>query len=169
MIFPPNCILMKYVDCGSCEKKEKYKFREIFLLRRSHIWHLFLRSRFGIPRNIFWSGRYLHKSGKHFWKFRKYFASHFLHLTYDFFLRPRLGNPQLQRWICLQRWKLPLHRMHVQVWEQNKNNRNMQMFLGEQARKLGRCDSYLQNLKTLPTHPLTDPLTGVGARRCYRI
>ena len=26
----------------------------------------------------------------------------------------------------------------------------------EQARKLGRCDSYLQNLKTLPTHSLTD-------------
>ena len=58
--------------------KEKYKFREIFLLRRSHIWHLFLRS--------------------------------------------RLGNPQFQPWICLQRWKLPLHRMHVQVWEQNSYN-----------------------------------------------
>ena len=32
----------------------------------------------------------------------------------------------------------------------------------EQARKLDRCDSYLRNLKTLPTHwP-----TGVGVRRC---
>ena len=35
----------------------------------------------------------------------------------------------------------------------------------KQARKLGRCDSNLQNLKTL----LTDPIGGVGARRCYRI
>ena len=26
----------------------------------------------------------------------------------------------------------------------------------KQACKLGRCDSYLQNLKTLPTHPITD-------------
>ena len=39
---------------------------------------------------FFWSGRYLHKSGKHFWKFRKYFASHFLHLTYSFFSGPVL-------------------------------------------------------------------------------
>ena len=31
--------------------------------------------------------------------------------------------------------------------------------------KLGRCNSDLQNLKLL----LTDPLTGVGARRCYCI
>ena len=36
----------------------------------------------------------------------------------------------------------------------------------KQARKLGRCDSYLQNLKTLPTDPRP---TGVGARRCYRL
>ena len=35
----------------------------------------------------------------------------------------------------------------------------------KQARKLGRCDSYLRNPKTKLTHPLT----GVGARRCYRI
>ena len=37
----------------------------------------------------------------------------------------------------------------------------------KQARKLGRCDSNLLNLKTLPTkwltRPLTDWLTGVGA------
>ena len=39
----------------------------------------------------------------------------------------------------------------------------------KQARKLGRCDSNLQNLKTLLTHSLTHPMTGVGARRCYRI
>ena len=35
----------------------------------------------------------------------------------------------------------------------------------QQARKLGRCDSSLQNLKTL----VTDPIRWVGARRCYRI
>ena len=29
-------------------------------------------------------------------------------------------------------------------------------FVLKQARKLGRCDSYLRNLKTLPTHSLTD-------------
>ena len=38
---------------------------------------------------------------------------------------------------------------------------------------LSRCNNYLQNLKTLPTDPLTDSmtdwLTGVGARRCYCI
>ena len=41
------------------------------------------------------------------------------------------------------------------------------VFLIEQARKAQRCDSFLQS-ETI-THPLTDPLTGVGARRCYRI
>ena len=35
-------------------------------------------------------------------------------------------------------------------------------FAKKQARKLGRCNSYLPNLKIWPT----DPPTGVGARRC---
>ena len=39
----------------------------------------------------------------------------------------------------------------------------------QQARKLGRCDSYLRNLKTLLTDSLTHPIRRVGARRCYRI
>ena len=41
--------------------------------------------------------------------------------------------------------------------------------LSKQARKARRCDSYLQiwNNQSL-THSLTDWLTGVGARRCYR-
>ena len=43
----------------------------------------------------------------------------------------------------------------------------MQKNVKKQAHKFGRCDSYLRNLKTLPTHsltdPLTDPLTGVTA------
>ena len=33
----------------------------------------------------------------------------------------------------------------------------------KQAHKLGRCDSYLQNLKLSITHSLTHSLTGVGA------
>ena len=39
----------------------------------------------------------------------------------------------------------------------------------KQARKLGRCDSYLRNLKTLLTDSLTHPIRQVGARRCNRI
>ena len=45
-------------------------------------------------------------------------------------------------------------------------------FYIKQARKARRCDSYPQiwNYVSLAlTHSLTDPLTGVGARRCYRI
>ena len=38
--------------------------------------------------------------------------------------------------------------------------------LGEQTPKARRCDSYLQ---VRNYERLTDPLTGVGARRCYRI
>ena len=34
------------------------------------------------------------------------------------------------------------------IGKSSENN----LFVVEQARKLGRCDSYLQNLKTLPTH-----------------
>ena len=43
----------------------------------------------------------------------------------------------------------------------------------KKAHKLGRCDSYIRNLKLPITHPpthlLTDRALGVGARRCYRI
>ena len=35
----------------------------------------------------------------------------------------------------------------------------------QQARKLGRCDSYLPYPKTLPTDPLTNSLTRVGASK----
>ena len=42
----------------------------------------------------------------------------------------------------------------------------VRMCTKKQARKLGRCDNYLRNLKLSLTGPLTDyPLTGVGARR----
>ena len=95
--FPP------YIDevCGSCEKKEKYKFWEIFSLRRSHIWHLFLRA------------------------------------------RPR--NPQLQSRLCLQRRKLPLHRMHVQV--SKPIGYNCKIYIFENKKETDFRESYAKRPK----------------------
>ena len=39
----------------------------------------------------------------------------------------------------------------------------------EQARKLGRCNSYIQNLNLNMTHWLAHWMTGGGVRSCYRI
>ena len=44
---------------------------------------------------------------------------------------------------------------------------NKQLLPVKQAHKLGRCNSYLQNLKLSITHWLTHSLTGIGGRRCY--
>ena len=41
-------------------------------------------------------------------------------MTMKLLFRPCLRDCQLQRWICLQCWKLPLHRVHVQVKNKNK-------------------------------------------------
>ena len=34
------------------------------------------------------------------------------------------------------------------------------LYIQKQARKFGRCDIYLQNLKTLPTHPIRREVLG---------
>ena len=60
-----------------------------------------------------------------------------------FFLRPGLGNPELQPWICLQRWELSLHRMHVQVREQNKS----QNVKRENEKDVGKADRFGKMLK----------------------
>ena len=54
--------------------------------------------------------------------------------------------------------------------QQYKINIHIVPDLEQQARKARRCDSYLQIWNYHPlTDPLTDWLTGVGARRCYCI
>ena len=89
-------------------KEEKYKFWEIFLLRRSHIWRLFLVLE-------------IHDTSLKKSRILKIHME--MIMIMKFLFRPCLRDCQLQRWICLQCWKLPLHRMHVQVKNKIENTK----------------------------------------------
>ena len=59
-------------------------------------------------------------------------------MTMKLLFRPCLRDCQLQRWICLQCWKLPLHRVHVQVKKKIQNTKYLSIECMHRSRKCNK-------------------------------